>query len=1256
MARAKQIISRFLLLYIILAVIALLALTARMVQQEVHTSKYQARYLSQISQQLSFKLLPGASDAVRYPGYGPYDQRLGYIFLPEMIKLLHAEGFKVDKQAVFSKKMLELKDDFGIFPVYHEKFQAGLALFDRHDQVMFSARYPEHGYASFQTIPPVILNTLLFIENRELLTTTSPTVNPAIEWDRLGFAGLSALLHKLGGEIHVSGGSTLATQIEKYRHSPNGYTHSFGDKLQQMSTASLRAYLQGSNTLAMREEIALSYLNTMPLSATPQFGEVHGLGDGLSAWFGADFSDTNRLLMPASLLSYTLTKQQAIAYRQTLSLLLSQRRPSYLLGRGFTALQKLTDAYLRILADQGVISGALAHAALQERVEVITKASAAAADKTVLNKTPLVMRSRLANLLNIRSNYELDRLDLTVKSTLDNTVQQAVTDALKKLSQAEQVNAAGLIGSHLLTNVQHLDAVTYSLMLYERTPEGNLLRVQTDNYQQSLDINEGIRLDLGSTSKLRTLVHYLELIADIYQQYHDYTPKSLAQLALHPRDHLSLWVVEQLRVQPNINLAALLTLAIDKTYSASPGESFFTGGGLHSFANFNKADNYKVLSVRHALRDSVNLVFIRLMRDVVYHHLYKPEGIARWLESPDDPRREEYLARFAEREGSIYLRKFFAKYHGMTAEQALLSLTQRVYANPARLTMLYRAIYPNHDQAALADYLKAHVDTQLWEGEKISSLFNKYSTGRFDLQDQGYITKLHPLELWLVSYLAEHPGASQKEVLEAGQHARQQVYRWLIKSRKHHAQQQRIMMLLEIEAFWKIHEAWQRVGYPFEALTPSYATSIGASGDRPAALAELVGILLNDGVKLSSVRFESLHFAKDTPYETQLSKQLEAGERIFPAEVAHVAREALIGVVAGGTASRLQGVYKDAQGKPMDVGGKTGTGDHRKEIWGAGGRLLSAKSVSRAAVFTFFLGERFYGVMTAYVEGEQAANYEFTSSLPVQIVKYLQPIISRLWLPSPVPSEPNTPTIAASIAQQPVQRAQPSTPPALIPKQSTQIVYQRLLKKIVAHTSMPAAQSPASKETQAHDARVNGMQKNAVVAPEHLPVKPTASVADSGVQPQPKRVNAVTERVMKKSLPVLAPVTAAKTAELPLSKAVSKKLEPVIKPIPRANIKEKTKENGLNRPITVGVKSLDNKPKVLPNNTVVTLTPARNKVQTTKVEPAVSASASVLGQKKKPPTLAPKVSSPNTLKPTRPSEGESEQLTLPALKVKKPAR
>lgn len=78
------------------------------------------------------------------------------------------------------------------------------------------------------------------------------------------------------------------------------------------------------------------------------------------------------------------------------------------------------------------------------------------------------------------------------------------------------------------------------------------------------------------------------------------------------------------------------------------------------------------------------------------------------------------------------------------------------------------------------------------------------------------------------------------------------------------------------------------------------------------------------------------------------------------------------------------------------VGGKTGTGDHRKEIWGKGHRLIESKFISRSAVFAFFLGERFFGVITAYVEGENAGDYQFTSSVPVQIMKYLKPALTPL--------------------------------------------------------------------------------------------------------------------------------------------------------------------------------------------------------------------------------------------------------------------
>ncbi len=247
-----------------------------------------------------------------------------------------------------------------------------------------------------------------------------------------------------------------------------------------------------------------------------------------------------------------------------------------------------------------------------------------------------------------------------------------------------------------------------------------------------------------------------------------------------------------------------------------------------------------------------------------------------------------------------------------------------------------------------------------------------------------------------MGYLAQHPKATREEVIAASYEQRLAVYRWLFKNHRKYAQQRRIMTMLEDEAFNEIHGAWQRVGYPFEELTPSYATAIGASGDRPAALAELTGILLNDGIRLPVVRFDSLHYAQGTPYETIMNKAPDQGQRIFAPEIARVARGAMIGVVEGGTAGRLKGIYTDPGGQPLSVGGKTGTGDHQKQVWGPGGRLLESKFISRAATFTFFLGERFFGVITAYVEGENSGLYHFTSSLPVQIIKFLEPTLAPL--------------------------------------------------------------------------------------------------------------------------------------------------------------------------------------------------------------------------------------------------------------------
>jgi hypothetical protein len=78
------------------------------------------------------------------------------------------------------------------------------------------------------------------------------------------------------------------------------------------------------------------------------------------------------------------------------------------------------------------------------------------------------------------------------------------------------------------------------------------------------------------------------------------------------------------------------------------------------------------------------------------------------------------------------------------------------------------------------------------------------------------------------------------------------------------------------------------------------------------------------------------------------------------------------GVMAAGTARRLGDVYRASNGAPLQVGGKTGTDDNRFDRFGAGGRLISQGVVDRTATLVFFLGDRFFGTITAYVPGSVA--------------------------------------------------------------------------------------------------------------------------------------------------------------------------------------------------------------------------------------------------------------------------------------------
>ena len=677
--------------------------------------------------------------------------------------------------------------------------------------------------------------------------------------------------------------------------------------------------------------------------------------------------------------------------------MIAQRRPSYYLDEGEPALHLLTDSYLRVMADAGIITPQLRDAALPLAAKLQTQFVAARPASFVEHKAATAVRGKLHGLLAMPRAYDLDRLDLEVDSPLDGEVQRAATALLRGLGDPNGAKAAGLYGFRLLNEGDDPSKIVFSFTLLERGEGSNLLRVQTDNFDQPFDLNEGARLDLGSTAKLRTLVTYLELVEELHGRWSGLSAEQLAALSIGAHDPLGRWARDHLVQAGDKTLASMLDAAMQRSYSASPDEGFFTGGGLHHFENFDPQDNRRLMSVREALTRSVNLVFIRLMRDVVHHVVARSEGeSAALLDDPSDPRRRDYLARFADKEGGEFIARFHRKYVGKSVQDAEDLLLRSARPTPARLAATFYGLEPEASTDRLSRFLARRLpDTEL-SSAALLTLRNKYGPGRWTLADRGYLAGLHPLELWVVAYLRQHPTATRAEALADSRPQRQEVYAWLFKTRHKGAQDTRIRNLLEVEAFAEIDQAWRRLGYPFESLTPSYASALGASGDRPAALAELMGIIVNRGMRLPVTRIASLQFARGTPYETQLEHEPPRAERVLSAEVAGVVRRALIGVVEEGTAKRLKGALVRKDGSVVEIGGKTGTGDHRFESYGRGGRLIASRVVDRSATLVFLIGERYFGTMMAYVHEPYAANYKFTSAMPAQLLKALSPALLPL--------------------------------------------------------------------------------------------------------------------------------------------------------------------------------------------------------------------------------------------------------------------
>jgi membrane peptidoglycan carboxypeptidase len=954
---------------------------------ELRTSALQALFLSQFTAKLSYELAAGPSTSIVFPHAGPFDDRRGYSRIGDFQARLEARGFEVDQQTRFSPELVRLMT-WGVNPPYREAPVTGLTVRGKGGILLYESVRNERHFDSFEEIPPILVSSLLFIENRELLDPFDPRTNPAIEWPRLAKAGLLYTGNKLGLPVPQQGGSTLAIQLEKYRHSPGGRTNSIGDKLRQVASASLKAYRDGADTRASRHDIVLDYFNTVPLAGASGYGEINGLGDGMYIWFGIELEDLKKELSRPE-----TTPDKARIYKHALALLVSLRAPTTYLTRARGVLEEKVNEYTRLLATAGVIDSDLAKAAVATPLAFLERAPVVPPPPFVEQKAPNAIRTTLMRLLGVPSLYELDRLHLEVDSPIDPQLQSEVEQLFSNLTDPAFVKARGLNQERLLRGADPTNVI-YSLMLFERTPRGNLLRVHADNLDRPFDINDGVKLDLGSTAKLRTLAHYLEVVALLHDELSGLDAAELAERSKADPDPITRWALDTLRKERGLDLDRFLDRALERNYSASPYESFFTGGGMHTFRNFDKEDNGRILTVRQALRSSTNLVFIRLMRDLVRYHRsrldYDADAV---MKDRDNPVRRRLLEEAADEEARLVMYRAFRRYRREPPNDVIRGLLGSRAQSARHQTMLFFAWRQGTNEDELATWLNDHLRKPV-SPDELRRLVKAYGGSHLTLSDYGYLLSRHPLEVWCAGQLAREPDLTWNDMLERSTEERRLVSGWLFKTRNRGAQDTRLRIRIEKDAFARMTTYWRRLGFPFERLVPTLATSIGNSSDRPAALAELMGIILNDGMKRPTLRLTRLSLARGTPYETIIRPKSNHGEQVMHPAVARALRAVLAEVVERGTARRLAGAFVRTDGTRVVTGGKTGSGDNRFKTFSRSGGVTSSRAVNRTATFAFYIDDRYFGVLTSFVPGREADRYSFTSALSVTILKLLAPAIN----------------------------------------------------------------------------------------------------------------------------------------------------------------------------------------------------------------------------------------------------------------------
>ncbi len=372
------------------------------------------------------------------------------------------------------------------------------------------------------------------------------------------------------------------------------------DKLHQMVSASLRAYQGGAQTRAARRQIVVDYLNSLPLAAAPGHGEVHGMGDGLRVWYGLDFAEANALL--AGQVRGLRRRSGPGVFKRALSLILALRRPYHYLvenrarPRGVHRQLPARDGPRG--RDRRAPARRRARGAARRRARAAGPADGLrGAQGREPGAQPAHLPAERARALRSRPARR-HRVQHAGRARPGGgraapAVAARARDARAPRARAARSSSAAAIPRACSTASRSTSAAP--------TPTGSASRPTTST---SRSTSTGARGSTsGSTAKLRTLISYLEAIAALHDRYARLAPAELAAARPHPKDRMGAWAIEYLAAARGTDktLQAMLEASLERKYSASPAEAFFTGGGLHTFGNFDREDDRKVMTVREAL-------------------------------------------------------------------------------------------------------------------------------------------------------------------------------------------------------------------------------------------------------------------------------------------------------------------------------------------------------------------------------------------------------------------------------------------------------------------------------------------------------------------------------------------------------------------------------------------------------------------------------------------------------------------------------